>query len=148
MSEPIHIPNINNYTQEIINGELILTPKKNITDRELNMVDLTHSSILECKIKNNAKTISTKTKFRRVLIDIWKSMPTSKLLQTTSFNLKLKDEKGLNGYNWCDDIRMSFQNKDARGTLNEIVRMIKVNKYTFELTIKLNTGQIINYKIE
>jgi len=28
MSEIIRIPNIEKYTQEIINGELILTPKK------------------------------------------------------------------------------------------------------------------------
>jgi len=30
MTELIRIPNIENYTQEIINGELILTPKNNI----------------------------------------------------------------------------------------------------------------------
>lgn len=29
MTELIRIPNIQNYTQEIINGELILTQKKN-----------------------------------------------------------------------------------------------------------------------
>jgi len=37
MTEIIHIPNIEKYTQEIINGELILTPKENyITEDELN----------------------------------------------------------------------------------------------------------------
>jgi len=30
MTELIRIPNIENYTHEIINGELILTPKNNI----------------------------------------------------------------------------------------------------------------------
>ena len=34
MTELIRIPNIENYTQEIINGELILTPKKTIYNRE------------------------------------------------------------------------------------------------------------------
>lgn len=31
MSEIIRIPNIENYTQEIINGELVLTPKTQMT---------------------------------------------------------------------------------------------------------------------
>jgi hypothetical protein len=36
MAEVIRIPNIANYTQEIINGDLVLTPKKQyITEEEL-----------------------------------------------------------------------------------------------------------------
>lgn len=46
MTELIRIPNIKNYTQEIINGELILTPKKQyMTENELNMTQITHSTI-------------------------------------------------------------------------------------------------------
>ncbi len=52
MTELIHIPNIENYTQEIINGELILTPKKQyMTENEINMTQITHSTIEECIIK-------------------------------------------------------------------------------------------------
>ncbi len=35
MTEIIYIPNIENYTMEIIDGELILTPKKNITQIQI-----------------------------------------------------------------------------------------------------------------
>ena len=43
MTELIRIPNIENYTQEIINGELILTPKKQyITENELNITQITN----------------------------------------------------------------------------------------------------------
>jgi hypothetical protein len=38
MTELIRIPNIENYTQEIINGELILTPKKNNTLQRMNLI--------------------------------------------------------------------------------------------------------------
>ena len=35
MTEIIYIPNIENYTQQIIDGELILTPKQNITQIQI-----------------------------------------------------------------------------------------------------------------
>ena len=150
MTEQIRIPNIENYTQEIINGELIVTPKKQyMTENDVNMTDFTNSTIEECLITKEEETISTKTNYRSVLVDIWKSMPTQKILQTTTFNFKLTNENGKKGYRWCDDIHMSFQNKDARGTLNEIRNMVKVNKLTIKLfSIKLETGKIVHLKIE
>jgi len=149
MTEVIRIPNIENYTQEIINGELILTPKKQyITENELNMTDFISSTIEECVIKKEEEIILTNKKYRSILIDIWKSMPTQKILQTTTFNFKLTNENGEKGYNWCDDIHMSFQNKNATGTLKEILNMVKVNNFSINLTIKLDTGRIIYFKIE
>jgi hypothetical protein len=99
-------------------------------------------------IKKEEENISTNTSYRSVLVDIWKSMPTQKILQTTTFNFKLTKEIGEKGYKWCDDIHMSFQNKDATGTLKEIVNMVKVNKLTIKLSIKLETGRIVHFKIE
>lgn len=149
MTEQIRIPNIKNYTQEIINGELILTPKKQyMTENELNMTNITNSTIKECIIKNEEEIISINKSYRSVLVDIWKSMPTQKILQTTTFNFKLTNENGVKGYKWCDEIHMSFQNKDARGTLKEIINMVTVNKLTIELSIKLETDRIVNFKIE
>ena len=149
MTELIHIPNYENYTQEIINGELILTPKKQyITENELNLMQITHSNIEECLIKKEDEIISTKKKYRSVLVDIWKYMPAQKILQTSTFNFSLTNENGEKGYKWCDDIHMSFQNKNAKGTLMEIIKMVKVNKFTINLSIKLKTSQIIHFKIE
>ena len=53
--------------------------------------------------------ISTKKKYRSVLLDLWKFMPTQRILQTSTFNFKMTNENGKNGYKWCDDIKMSFQ---------------------------------------
>jgi len=151
MTEVISIPNIENYTQEIINGKLILTPKKQyISENELiNVIHNNKSMIEKCVIKKKEEeNILLNTNYRSVLIYIWKSMPTSKILQTTTFNFKLTKEIGEKGYKWCDDIHMSFQNKDATGTLKEIVNMVKVNKLTIKLSIKLETGRIVHFKIE
>ena len=145
----IRIPNIENYIQEIINGELILTPKKQyITENELIMTQIKHSTIEECLIKKKEEIISTKKNYKGVLVDIWKSMPAQKILQTTTFNFKLTNENGEKGYNWCSDINMSFQNKEASKTLKEILNMIKVNNLTINLCIKLETGRIVYFKIE
>ena len=149
MTEIICIPNIEKYTQEIINGELILTPKKQyITENELNMIQITHSKIEECVIKKKEEIISTSKKYATVLVDIWKSMPTQKILQTTTFNFKLTNENYEKGYKWDDDINMSYQSKDATGTLKEILNMIKVNKLTIKLSIKLETDRIVHFKSE
>lgn len=49
------------------------------------------------------------------------------------------------GYTWCSDINMSFQNKDASGTLREIINMLKVNNMSINLSIKLEIGRIVNF---
>ena len=146
MTECIRIPNIQNYTLEIINDELILNPKKNyITENELNITDIKYSTILQCMIKIGETTISTNIKYQSILSDIWKSMKRNKILQTTTFNVKKTNTVG---YRWHPDINISYQNKDAKGTLKEILNMIKVNKYNINISIKLKTGRIIYFKIE
>ena len=118
-----------------------------MTENELNMTNITNSKIEECIIKKEEAYISTNKYYRSVLVDIWKDMPTQKILQTTTFNFILTKEDGVKGYKWCDDIHMSFQNKDAEGTLKEIINMVKVNKLTFEISIKLETGRIVHFKM-
>lgn len=147
MTEIIRIPNIENYIQEIINGELILTPKENyITEEEFNRTILNSSKITDCIVKNGEEMISNKTKYVSILRDIWKSMPTQKILQTTDFNMKLTEEKGIDGYNWCPELKLSIQYKDAKYTMKEILNMVKVNNYSIKISIRLKTEQIINYK--
>jgi hypothetical protein len=156
MTEVIRISNIDNYTQENINGELILRPIRYITENELYMAVITHSSIEECVIKkrDNNVIISTNNSYRSVLIDIWKSLCCSscfmlpqQVVNISTFNFKLTRENGEHGYRWCEDIHMSFQNKNAKGTLKEIIHMVKENNLTIDLTIKLQTGMIIHFHI-
>tara|TARA_Y100000389_G_scaffold177443_1_gene189705 strand:+ start:423 stop:872 length:450 start_codon:yes stop_codon:yes gene_type:complete len=149
MTETIRIQNINNYIQEIIDGDLILTPKKvYISENEINKINIKKSKIQECIIKNNNVTISTKTNYRSILNDIWKTIPTQKILQHTTFNMKLTNENGEKGYNWNSDINISFQGKDSNGTMKEIINMVKLNNYSLNISIKLETNEVINFKIE
>ena len=52
MTKVMRIPNIENYSQEFINGELILIPKKQyMTENEFNMTEFKYSTIEKCEIK-------------------------------------------------------------------------------------------------
>ena len=148
MSDIIRIPNISKYTQEIINDELILSLRKiYIEEEDFNKLCLKSSKINECNIKNNDDIISTQKKYRSILNDIWKTMPTQKILQNTTFNCKLTNEKGLNGYDWNKDLNMSIQGKNANLTMIEIINMIKLNKYNMDISITLIEGKEIYFKI-
>lgn len=148
MSEIIRIANIDKYTVEYINNELILTPKENyITEDEFDKTKLNSSKILNCIVKNKDNIISNKLRYRSILDDIWISMNVSKMLQTTTFNYKLTNENGLNGYKWCPNLNLSIQCKDAKHTMKEILNMIKINNYSIKLTIQLETNKIIKFKL-
>ena len=149
MSDIIRIPNISKYKQEIIDDELILTlRKKYIDEEEFNKLSLTSSKINECTVKNNENIISYQKRFyRTILNDIWKTMPAQKLLQHTTFNIKLTDEKSLNGYDWNKDLKMSIQGRNANLTMIEIIKMVKLNRYSLDMSIQLKEGKEIYFKI-
>ena len=150
MSDIIRVANIENYTIEFINGDLIFTPKKSyITDEDLILELVPTSRIYECVINTeNGETISNFQKsYRMILIDIWKSMPSQKILQTTSFNIKLTNENDLNGYKWCPEINMSVQAKDQDETLKEIIKLVKINNYSLSLSLKICNNDIVCFRV-
>ena len=150
MSDIIRIENISSYIQEVIGDTLILKPKNKIlTEEELSMTSLTKSKITSCSIvDNNDKVISKKKQYQPILTEIWKSMPSQKILQNTTFNFKLGDEKGEKGYNWNEKINMSYQGKDSNGSMREIIHMCKLNNYKIDISIKLENNKNINFKLE
>lgn len=146
MLEPICIQNIEYYNLNFVDGSLIITPKiKNVNKKRLFKYNLKKSSILKCLIKKNNEIISTNKTYRSILIDIYKTMPINKIIKNTQFNFKSTNENGEKGYYWCDEINMSFQNKDSTGTLKEIINMVNLDNMTIDITIKLNEGIIINF---
>ena len=150
MNNIIRIPNINNYQQEIINNELVLTPIYNyITLDELLDKNLTNSKINYCIITDtntDNEVISNSIKYSKILIDIYKYLPASFILQNTTFNIKLTNENGNRGYTWYSEINMSVQRKEANLTFKEIIKMINLNNYKIDIEIELSNGEKINYK--
>ena len=148
MNNIIRIPNIDNYHQAIINNELVLTPIYNyITLDELLDKNLTNSKINYCIITDaDNEVISNSIKYSNILIDIYKYLPASFILQNTTFNIKLTNENGNRGYTWYSEINMSVQGKNSNGTFKEIIKMINLNNYKIDIEIELSNGESINYK--
>ena len=119
-----------------------------LTEDEILKLSLTNSKIVKCDVEHNGRSISTNKKnFRSILIDIWSTMPAEKIQEDSKYvNVRLTDEKGVNGYNFCSRINLSFQNRCATGTFKEIINMVKVNNYTISISIKLETDRMISFK--
>ena len=110
--------------------------------------DYTSSIIEESIIVNrDGDIVSDNKKFRGILVDIWKTMEKQDILDNTTFKFKSGNKRGVKGYNLCEGINMSFQNRDSNATLKEILRMVKLNNLAIYLSIKLETGEIV-YIIE
>jgi hypothetical protein len=107
--------------------------------------DYTSSIIEESLIVNrDGDIVSDNKKYRGILVDIWKTMEKQDILDNTTFKFKSGNKRGVKGYNLCERINMSFQNKDSNFTLKEILRMVKLNNLAIYLSIKLETGEIVH----
>jgi len=144
------ISNNNYFNKLTIYRKLVLmnTSKHYITENEININEITDSIILKCIIKRENEIISiNRTKYKKILIDIWKSMTMRQILKNSEFNFKLSYENNQK-FSWCEDLNISFQNKDTKETFKEILNMVKINKLSINLSIKLKTNKIIHLKIE
>jgi len=43
---------------------------------------------------------------------------------------------------------MLFQSKNAKGTMKEMIHIVTVNKLTLDLSIRLESGKVVHFKIE
>ena len=148
-ADTIIINNLSRYTYCIKDDKMIFEPKKFlISEEELKRMSLTKSKIQKCDLKNkNGKSISNGKQYKSILKKIWKDMPTQKIVQNTTFNVKLTNEKGEKGYQWDDSLKISIQNKDANGTMKEIIKMCKINNFRLDISIKLEDNKLIQFKI-
>ena len=146
MSEIIRIPDIENYTIEFINGELIAIPRESyITEDEFNNTDLNSSIIKNCIVKNGDQIISNNLKYKAILNDIWSTMPIQTIINNTNFNMTETNPHG-KGYRWFAPLELYIQYKAATNTMREILNMIKLNNYSIKITIQLRTNTIINFR--
>ena len=101
--------------------------------------EITGSKILECNIMNGSTLISTSTTYASVLKNIGSSMSKEEFKKHTRLNIEEGKVKG-KGFRYFQVHNVSIQGKDAISTYKEIVDLIKVNKYTGFIKIRLSTG--------
>jgi CRISPR/Cas system CSM-associated protein Csm4 (group 5 of RAMP superfamily) len=144
MDNTTTIRNIQEFTQQIINGNLILTRIIPFIDEmTLFQKNLRGSTITECKINNVNNDIK---KYKKLLINLYSTTDTDMetILQNTILNIS-QQEIYDKGFKYYTNLGISIQGADARRTLKEIINIIKIKNYSMELKIKLQNGEIIRF---
>ena len=147
MDNTITIPNIQEFTQQIIDGNLVLTRIIPFIDEAtLFQKNLRGSIITECKINNMNIDIKNKYKYKKLLVYIYSNTDIETILQHTILNISQQEiyDKGFEYYN---DLGLSIQGADARRTLKEIINIIKIENCSMKLKIKLKNDEIIRFII-
>jgi len=144
MNNTITIPNIQEFRQQIINGNLVLTRIIPFIDEAtLFQKNLRGSTIVECKINNNNNNIH---KYKKLLIYLYSITDIKTILQNTILNIS-QEEKYEKGFEYYNQLGVSIQGADARRILKEIINIIKIKNYSMELKIKLKNDDIIRFII-
>ena len=147
MSEIITIPNIENYTQQVVGGALILVPKpviKYISKPTLPNIDFNKSTINKCTIKTGSDTISSSRDYEQILIDIWQrhsAMTTIYNSAEYNFNIFPTGKR-----KWCSEIGMAFEPRSNTENMIEIAKLVDIYKYSIYISITLANGNNVNYK--
>lgn len=144
MNNTITIPNIQEFRQQIINGNLVLTRIIPFIDEvTIFQKNLRGSTIVECKINNIINNIY---KYKKLLIYLYSTTDIETILQNTILNIS-QEEKYEKGFEYNNQLGVSIQGADARRILKEIINIIKIKNYSMELKIKLKNDDIIRFII-
>ena len=134
------ISDIDQYKQEIIDGNLILTKKiKSIGEGQLLEKELSGMKIVKCKINNIDINLYT---FRAIIINLYHQVNRNILLQTKTLNIS-QEEKNENGFKYYPSLKISVQGADSSKTLKAILTIIKLQNYNMEMTLKLKNDEIV-----
>ena len=144
MNNIITIKNIHDYTQQILNNDLILTKIIPFVDEAgLFSRNLRGSCILECNINN---IIYDVRKYKRLLILLYSTTNMETIIQNTILNIS-EQEIYDRGFEYYDTLGISIQGANASRTLKEIINIIKIKNYSMKLKIKLRNDEVIDFSI-
>ena len=145
MDNIITIPNIEEYTQQIIKGNLILTRiEPTITETLLFEKCLRGSIILECKINNDILDKKNYNKYKKILIYLYSKTDNQTIIDKTTLNIST-DKLHSKGFEYYDILQLSIQGVESKRILKEIINFIKILNYKMEIKLKLKDDTIIKF---
>jgi len=137
----ITIPNIQDYTQQIVDGSLVLRRRIPIVDEgTLFKKNVLGSKIQECKINNIIYDV--KGKYKKLLMHLYSDTDRNTILQNTTLNVSEQPQHD-KGFKYYNHLHLSIQNAEARRTLKEIINITKIKNVRLELTIKLENDELV-----
>lgn len=134
------------FTVETVDGKINIIPKRKYVSKKDIMNAATYSTIQECLVQKDGKVISTDNHYQTILKKIWKTLDVKKLRETTHWVIMLGDQQGYKGYDYWEEMRISFCGRDSNETLKEILKMCDILKMTISLTIQTKDGTVLHYK--
>ena len=141
----IIIENIEEYRQEIQNGNLILDRKYPYLDeKEVFGKDLRGSNPYDCEL--NGKKLNKCTKYKKLLHEVYKSTSKEIILQNATLNVS-EEEIYEKGFTHVTKLGLSIQGADARRTLKEICNIVKITGCNLKMKIRLNNGDIVCFML-
>jgi hypothetical protein len=144
MANTITIPDIQEYTQQILDGALVLTRINPFVDEAtLFRKDLRGSSIEDCKINNVIRPIR---KYNTLLIELYSTTNVQTILQNTILNIS-QEQKNEQGFKYYSNLGLSIQGAESKRTLREIIKIVRIKNYSMELKIKLKNDEIVRFVI-
>lgn len=117
-----------------------------ITEAQLYRLKILHSKIEDCIVQNGDTILSTSKSYASVLRNVLVHIPIKSILETTKFNMT-RENVSDRGYTWWPELQLSIQYRDAKNTLKESIRMCKINHFTFRISIRLESGNLICFKL-
>lgn len=144
----IDITQLTNYTKtNLDNGDILLTPIKNITItnlQDLPKYDFKHSTITKCIINNDPYK---KLKYKSILNTIYEKINDGTvIIKHTKLNIKTINKTD-EGFYYLDNLGISVQGVDANKSVYEIVNQCHNNNVILELVVKLVNGMSIIIKV-
>jgi hypothetical protein len=144
MENTITIPNIEEFTTQIVNGNLVLTRiYPYLDEKTLFQKKIEASNIIECKINKINIGIN---KYNKLLIYLYSSTDLQTILENSNLNISLL-EKHQKGFNYYKELGISIQRVSARITLKEIINIVKIKNFHMELKLKLDNDEIIRFNV-
>ena len=150
------IPNIENFTQQIVNGSLVLTTSNPNIEEFAPQIDAPHldEDALFSKDFGNSKIIECKINnidiIHRKYIKIIRYLYSFMNRKTILQNTKLnilREEKNDDGFKYYSKLGISIQGVESKRGLREIINIIKVQNYNIDIQIKLQNDEIVRFII-
>ena len=117
-----------------------------ITEVQLYRLKIINSKIEECIVQNGTEIISTSKSYASILRNVLLHIPVERILEITKFNMK-RENVSDRGYRWWPELQISVQYRAANETLKETIRMVKLHKFKLRISIRLESGNLICFKV-
>jgi len=137
---------LDEYAYEIVDNKLIVRAKRKYSTQKEIMKNAISSRIIECNILSGTTLVSEEQRWSPAIRKMWAKVDRKTLRDITTFNIMYGDQEGHLGYNYCEELQISHQNKDARGCFAEIANLCEKLNMTLQLTLQIESGEILYYK--